>query len=184
MEATRATVYCMLNCGILRHLSISVSAKPYTSCSHLRRRRRRLRPVTSEKGWWVVGRNATPAQTSGWTGAADTVFDYGWVVGRRPVILVVSCVLGPRTTLLQGKTGAAENRRDSAHCIGVRMGGVCFPHPTGPGLTLRRQGTANCRQGLIFLSSQAMFWPRVCMVLRPSSSCSTSPLARPMPRFQ
>jgi len=37
---------------------------------------------------------------------------------------------------------------------------------------------------LIFLSSQAMFWPRTSIVRRASSSCSTSPLARPTPMFQ
>jgi hypothetical protein len=53
------------------------------------------------------------------------------------------------------------------------------------------RATLSCRRSrksdgydLIFLSSQAMFWAKVCMVSRASSSFSTSPLANPKPTFQ
>ncbi len=53
-----------------------------------------------------------------------------------------------------------------------------FPSRHWPNLA-----SVNCRQVWIFLSSQAMFWPRASIVGRASSSCSTSPLARPKLSF-
>jgi hypothetical protein len=35
------------------------------------------------------------ARTSGWTGAAVTVLDDGWMIGRRPVIRVVILSIAP-----------------------------------------------------------------------------------------
>lgn len=53
----------------------------------------------------------------------------------------------------------------------------------------RRIPTASrCRrttnQARVFFKTQAMFSPRICMVRMPSSSSATSPLFRPMPKFQ
>ncbi len=48
----------------------------------------------------------------------------------------------------------------------------------------RRSQAPRERQAFSFLSAHAMWRPRVAMVAMPSSSCSTSPLPRPMPRFQ
>jgi len=46
----------------------------------------------------------------------------------------VSCALDPRTNLLQGKEGVADNRRDRRDCIGARTGRIRPPYVIGANL--------------------------------------------------
>jgi len=74
--------------------------------------------------------------------------------------------------------GGLPPRPDRTACLSFSTGDRAGP------FRVWENGADTRVQARIFLSTQAMFRPRVCMVRRPSSSFSTSPGFSPMPKFQ
>ena len=125
-----------------------------------------------------------PQAVLGWAGAARR-----WRCGRtaRDIVQPVTRTFSTLSELGLDplRPEALDQTRGGAPRQGPR--GSLLPSNTTTFMRLALRLPA-CRRGadqaLSFLSAQAMLRPSVTMVCMPSSSFSTSPLSRPMPRFQ
>lgn len=112
----------------------------------------------------------------------------GWTMKINGDQLVIQSVADV-WVLFENRINAPENRESEAQRIAriIKYGKKC-PVPSRSGWRKSRLWQNRFHIEPVyawsFCSSHAMFCPKVCMVKRPSSSCSTSPGKRPTPMFQ